>query len=117
MASTTTTTPRLKKGFGAEFTSHDPPLGEVVHPTSLSNSIQYLVTSSSGARTVLYELNSPTAPVEFDRMLEPPNFPWLPSSSSSSSPFPRKGHSRCILDAYPAILISSSIKLQPSPPF
>nr|BAD19453.1 hypothetical protein [Oryza sativa Japonica Group]BAD19728.1 hypothetical protein [Oryza sativa Japonica Group] len=63
------------------------------------------------------ELNSPTAPVEFDRMLEPPNFPWLPSSSSSSSPFPRKGHSRCILDAYPAILISSSIKLQPSPPF
>uniref|UniRef100_I1P275 Uncharacterized protein n=1 Tax=Oryza glaberrima TaxID=4538 RepID=I1P275_ORYGL len=74
----------------------------------------YLVTSSSGARTVLYELNSPTAPVELDRMLEPPNFPWLPSSSSSSSPFPRKGHSRCILDA---ILISSSIKLQASPPF
>lgn len=96
--STTTTTPRLKKGFGAEFTSHDPPLGEVclhycilcfrsiprcyilashrcnlptddkcrialpffkqvVHPTSLSNSIQYLVTSSSGARTVLYGID------------------------------------------------------------
>lgn len=94
----TTTTPRLKKGFGAEFTSHDPPLGEVclhycilcfhsiprcyilashrcnlptddkcrialpffkqvVHPTSLSNSIQYLVTSSSGARTVLYGID------------------------------------------------------------